>query len=87
MVGKIKETNVSKDQEDTFIGVKYLTSSRLFQLQLRDQSFLQQFATQAIFILSYITTAPITKRDPKINVTKVNDMMKRIKKFIIELNT
>lgn len=45
---------VAQDQEDAYSGCKYLTSSQLFSLQLRDPIVRQQVAVQVLYFLHYL---------------------------------
>ena len=75
--------NSSTSSDDTYMGCKFLTSSRLFSLQLQDPHLRLQIIAQLLFMVRYLKFAPISlggssskSKSNKAEIEKVEEEMR-----------
>jgi len=76
-------SNSSTSSDDTYMGCKFLTSSRLFSLQLQDPHLRLQIIAQLLFMVRYLKFAPISlgsssskSKSNKAEIEKVEEEMR-----------
>lgn len=79
---KDEENEKEKESDNGYVGTKYLTSSKLLSLQVRDPLLRQQLATQLLFFTHHIRARP-----PQLELSELPMKKGRVDKALVKEHT